>query len=260
MKRAFSPSILILLFLSMLCVALSASPPASDRLAGALAAQAYTALTSGLNVTDVTLTTTATQTDGPVSTVVLKALGTDSARIDVFGGQNLEIRTASSGTPQGIWTGTDGTAHPEVLHNCLTDAAWFFPVFSSVFGPPQNVSLSYIGLEELNGAKVQHIQVTKIMQGQSQSDTNFIASLSAMDVYLDSVSMLPLAVRFNIHPDDDAGTNIAVEVDFSSYTKTNGIQMPLHIQKYVQGTLTLDLVVTNLAINSGLTLGDFQVQ
>jgi hypothetical protein len=51
-----------------------------------------------------------------------------------------------------------------------------------------------------------------------------------------------------------------VEVDFSNYQATNGTQVPRHIQQYVQGTLTLDLVLTGVSLNSGLPDSDFNIQ
>ena len=85
-------------------------------------------------------------------------------------------------------------------------------------------------------------------------------SLSATDLYLDSASLLPLAIRFNVHPDDDFGLDIPVEVDFSNYQAINGVQVPLHIQKFLQGTLVMDINLTSATFNSGLSDSQFQVQ
>ena len=52
--------------------------------------------------------------------------------------------------------------------------------------------------------------------------------------------------------DDDASTNIAVEIDFSNYQLVNGILVPFHITKVWQGNPLLDFTVTNMAVNSGL--------
>ena len=81
-----------------------------------------------------------------------------------------------------------------------------------------------------------------------------------MDFYLDATSLLPVAIKFNTHPDDDANTNIPVEVDFSSYQAVNGAQIPFHIQKFSQGTLMLDVTVTSVAVNSGVADSAFMVQ
>ena len=81
-----------------------------------------------------------------------------------------------------------------------------------------------------------------------------------MDFYLDSASLLPVAIVFNANPDDDATRNIAVEVDFSNYQAAGGVLVPMHLQKYVQGTLVLDFTVTGVALNTGLSDGLFAIQ
>ena len=79
-----------------------------------------------------------------------------------------------------------------------------------------------------------------------------IQGLSAVDLYLDPKSMLPLALAFNTHPDNDFLVNIPVEIRFGDYRNASGVLVPFHIQKFLQGTLTLDLTVANAAVNSGV--------
>ena len=50
----------------------------------------------------------------------------------------------------------------------------------------------------------------------------------------------------------DANTNIPVEIQFGNFQSISGGLVPFRIQKYLQGSLTLDLVVTNVSINSGV--------
>ena len=39
----------------------------------------------------------------------------------------------------------------------------------------------------------------------------------------------------------------------------NGILVPMHIQKFMQGTLAIDLNITNTAFNTGIPLSTFTV-
>jgi hypothetical protein len=48
-------------------------------------------------------------------------------------------------------------------------------------------------------------------------------------------------------------------VDFSNYQVVGGVTVPMHIQKYVQGTLTVDLTVSSATFNTGLALSKFSV-
>ena len=84
--------------------------------------------------------------------------------------------------------------------------------------------------------------------------------ISTVDIYLDATSLLPRAFVSTIHPDDDALTDIAVEILFSNYKAVNGVQTPLRIQRLVQNGLAVDLVVTGVALNSGLPDSLFAVQ
>src|SRR5437763_14348289 len=118
-------------------------------------------------------------------------------------------------------------------HNCLTDAVWFFPPLSSLAGST-NLVFFYIGLENHNGTNVQHIQSYVYQSSQVWGGGPTQQQLSTMDFYLDATTLLPTAIVFNVHPDNDASTNLSVEVDFSNYQTISGLTIPMHTQKYVQ--------------------------
>jgi len=65
---------------------------------------------------------------------------------------------------------------------------------------------------------------------------------------------------FNFHPDDDAGTNIMLEIDFSNYQNINGIQVPIYIQKLISGGLAMDISISSAVFNTGLPDYLFTVQ
>jgi hypothetical protein len=227
----------------------------------ALATQALAALTGTTQVSDITLTGTATRKAGSdieSGSITLKALGNPDSRFDlvVSTGTRSEIRNASGGTPQGSWITPDGVSHAMAYHNTLTDAAWFVPeltVLSQLSNP--NLVASYVGQETRAGAAVQHLHFA--FQSPSPDPTGLFQSLSAEEVYLDASTFLPVALTFNAHPDIDAGTNISVEIDFSSYQSVNGVQVPFRVQKLLNGTLFLDVTVQSVQINSGLTSAAF---
>jgi hypothetical protein len=238
----------------------SPAPTASSPQAVALGSQAMSALTGSVQVSDVTLTGTATRTAGSdieSGSVSLKALGSGQARLDltVAGGTRSEIRNLDSNSaPQGSWIALDGSVHTMPIHNCVTDAAWFFPalsVLSQLSNP--NLLVTYVGNETRGGVSVQHLHFVV----QTPDPTGLLQQLSAEDIYLDASSNLPVAVTFNAHPDNDAGTNIPVEVDFSNYQQVNGVQIPFHVQKFLNGTLFLDLSVQSAVLNSGIPQSAF---
>lgn len=240
--------------------------PTSQAQAVALAANALSALSGGTQISDVTLTGTGTRTAGSdveSGNATLKALGPYQSRLDlvVSGGTRSDIfNLSSSSAPQGFWIGTDGIVHPTADHNTMAGAVWFFPALSALSQvSDSNFVVTYVGQETRQGASVQHLRFILQSPTAPASGNQMLAQLSATDVYLDSSSFLPVALAFNAHPDNNALIDIAVEVDFSNYQAVQGAQIPFRIQKYVNGTLFLDLTIQNATVNSGLTSSAFSV-
>ena len=230
-----------------------------------LARNSIAVLSGSVQVSDITLTGTATRIAGSDSgsgTVTLKALGSSESRMDLSlsDGARGEIRTSPSGAPQGQWLAPSGSYYSMAAHNCFTDAAWFFPaltVLSQTLNP--NLSITYIGQQTKNGISVQHLQFALSSGMQVSGLGDPLLTLSSTDVYLDSSSLLPVAFSFNTHPDSNALLNIPVEVDFSNYQAVNGVQVPFHIQKFLNGSLFLDITIQTATVNSGLTVSAFSV-
>jgi hypothetical protein len=253
------------LFSCLLAVAVSSyaqqTPTAvsQDPTAIALVAKSLAALGGTTPISDVTLTGTATRiagSDTGSGTVILKALGSSNSRMDLSlsNGTFSEIRTSLNGAPQGQWLARSGSYNNIATHNCLTDAAWFFPALTVLSQTSNsNLSITYVGQQTRNGISVQHLQFAFGGRTQIPGLGDPLLALSFTDVYLDSSSLLPIAFVFNTHPDDDALTNILVEVEFSNYQRVNGVEIPFHIQKLLNGNLLLDLTVQTASLNSGLT-------
>lgn len=263
-------------WVSLLLVSLFATPAlaqqastspttASDPQAIALATKALVALTGGKPITDVTLTGSATRTAGSdieTGTITLQALGTTDSRMDFAGsdGNRSEIRNSSTGAPQGSWTGVDGVNRAMASHNCMTDAVWFFPAFSILSQISQsNAVATYVGQETRNGASVQHLHFVTAFPTLPTTASAFVSSLTAEDVYLDATTLLPVAITFNSHPDNNAAANIAAEVDFSGYAPQGGIAVPATIQELLNGGVFLSISVESALVNSGLSASIFAI-
>jgi hypothetical protein len=246
-----TPAFLITISLLILPTAVFAQ---SDPQAIAFAAQSIAALTSGTQVTDITLKGNATRTlgsqvgSGP-GTFSAKGLYESRLDLNLSNGTRSEIRNSTS-TPKGEWIDSNNNAHPFSQFNCLTDAVWFYPAFSSLASATNsNQILKYVGPETLNGESVQHL-----------NSVWFNQPLITMDFYLDATTFLPVAVNFNSHPDSDSSTNIAVQILFSNYQNLNGVLVPYHIQESVNGSVLLDFATTNAVVNSGLSDTLFTIQ
>jgi hypothetical protein len=259
MSKVFS-CLVFALVVSPLLVA--QSPPPSDPKALSLATQSVAAMTGPSAITDVTLTGNVTRilgSDQQTGTAKLLAKGFAESRIDLTlsGGARSEIRNASGGPNVGNWLGPDGVPHPIAVHNCFTDASWFFPVLGSLAAAAtnSNVVLKYVGQEGQQQMSFQHIQAYTY-----NPYLQAVQALSVMDFYLDAKTLLPSIVMFNEHPDNDQSVDIAVQVIFSDYRNVNGAQIPFHIQRYVNDSLMLDVQITSATINSGIPDSNFSVQ
>jgi hypothetical protein len=224
--------------------------------------QALAALSASTPTSDVTLTGTAHYIaggDDETGTATLKAIaGASRIDLNLSSGPRSEIYNCS-GAPAGSWSGPDGVSHAMAFHNLLTDPAWFFPAFPITHGLSAGYAATYIGHETHDGQAVEHVTISKTSASALQAGAPIIAHLSQMDFFLDSTTFLPAAVTFNIHPDNNELLDIPIEVRFSDYRAVNGVQVPFHVQKFLNNGLILDLQFTTAVLNTGLTAAQFQV-
>jgi len=255
----FSRRLTYAVYASIFAITLSASPQTpstSDPQAVSYASSAIAALTGSTHINDVTLTGSVTWDGSDTGTASLKAVSAGESRVDLSlpSGTRTDIRDVQSGTQWGKWITPEASGNAS-FHNCLTDPVWFFPALGYLNGGPTTV-FSYVGLESRDGISVQHIRAYL-----STDPLVLIGSpaLSTTDYYLDATSFLPVAITFNEHPDSNQGVNLPVEIHFSAYQVISGVSVPMHIQRYQQGNLLVDMQITGAVFNSDLPLSTFAV-
>lgn len=238
-----------------------ASPQPVQLLRGALAA-----LSANTIPRDVTLSGTAHYIAGSTEetgTATLKATAGGASRVDLnlSSGPRSEINNSASNAPAGKWSGPDGVSHDISIHNLLTEPAWFFPTFLVLRGlSPSGYAVAHVGHETRDGEAVEHLTISQASVPQLPPT---LAHLAQTDLFLDATTLLPVALAFNIHPDDNALLDIPIEIRFSDYRPINGVQgvqVPFHIQKFLNNGLVLDLQLENATFNSGLSASEFAVQ
>ncbi len=254
----FVYSILILLIPGHV-IGQTAPVPIRDPNAVALASKSLQALAGRTALADITLQATANfiaGSDEEMGPATLAALGNQQSRValSLTNGQRTDIRSG----PAGEWVDPDGIIHAMALHNCWSDAAWFYPGLSlQALNSDPGLGLAYVGPEAKNGVAVIHLRLFRAVPSTSAGINATILALSTEDLYLDATSFLPLFLDFNVHPDTDFTYSIPVEIVFSGYQKISGITVPAHIQQFLNGSLLLDLWVGSAAINSGLPASEF---
>ena len=243
-----------------LCFSLSAQQTAqTSPQALALLQSSLTALTNGQALSDVTLSGTARRiagSDDESGTATLKALSSGPARLDLSfsSGPRAELFNPSATPPAGSWSGPDGISHAMPFHNLLTEPAWFFPAFaiSRRLSSPGFVA-KYVGLESLDGRSVHHISISQTSSPILASTDPLFPHLTQVDFFLDSSTLLPAAISFNVHPDNNELFDLPVLITFSNYQTVGSCQIPFHIQKFLNNSLLLDFQAQSATPNSGLS-------
>jgi hypothetical protein len=227
--------------------------------------QSLAKLEGNTSISDVTLNGSVRRvagSDDESGTATLKALLSGAARADLSlsSGTVSEIYDSSSTGPAGAWSGPDGRSHPIPFHNLLAEPAWFFPTFAISRRLAGGYLVTDIGPETRKGQQVEHISVSQPAPAKYPTGPPTFQHLTQIDFFLDTQTLLPMSISFNIHADNNALLDIPVEIDFSDYHSVSGAQIPFHIQKFLNNSLLLDFEVQNAAINSGLSESVFAIQ
>jgi hypothetical protein len=66
---------------------------------------------------------------------------------------------------------------------------------------------------------------------------------------LDPTTYLPAVLSYSIRPDNGQAIPIAVEIHYANYKAVNGVQIPFTIERYINGTLQLEIAVSSAQVN-----------
>jgi hypothetical protein len=262
MRSARFVSLLVLISFARSATAHQATATAPQ--SAALLQQSLAALSGGHPLTDVTLSGTAERiagSDDESGTVVVNALAGTGTRIDLTfpSGPHTEIRNVSVVPSAGSWSGPDSVAHAIADQNLTTDPGWF-PAFTlASFVTSQNSTINYVGPETKNGTAVIHLTASLQFPNRGAVGAALLQQFSQTQIYLDASTLLPVAIIYAAHPDNSSSTDIPIEIDYSNYQIMNGAQIPLHVQKFINNGLNLDLRFSSAVVNSGLSASKFTV-
>jgi hypothetical protein len=243
------------IFLSALFLA-GASVSVFAQTSPSVLANAASAFSNGKAITQVTLNATAQWTAGSDeetgnATLTANADGSYSVQLQLSQSARTEAQTSFASGQSCTWAGTDGVVQAAASQNCMGSMAWFLPQVA-LFGnqQPGAVATSIQSATLGDGASVLDVGQQTTPDASLPADAAaLIAHLSSMDLYLDPASYLPVGLAFNTHPDQNAAADIPVQVVFGGYQTVSGVSIPFHIQRYVNGSLQLDLAVTQASAN-----------
>jgi hypothetical protein len=233
------------------------SATTSTSSATALISQLSNAFSGGNVVHQVQLTGTAAwhagsfNDEGP-ATLSATATGSSQLQLSLSSGSRSETQSGQGTDLACTWTGADGVAHNVDPGNCWRPVLWLLPPLS--LQPSQLPS--YLGAMDLGTGAVgfgtqsyRHLQTDLVLPNLSDSLTNTMMQRSTADVGLDPTSLLPAVLAYSIHPDNGAPIDIAVEIHYANYQAVNGVQIPFTIQRYINGSLQLEIDITSAQVN-----------
>lgn len=219
------------------------------------AMQAMRALTGDNPVGSVSESGTVVRTlggDQDQGSITLQSPGVMNSEMDITSpaGVRSEIRTMGIGYPEGTWIDLQGNRHTMSLHNCWSEAVWFFPALSLLadYANP-NLVFEDLGQQQYNGGTAEHIRIHRTAQGLSQNRLRILARMSTVHFYLDSQTAIPIALSFDTHADENLETDIPVFIVFSDYRSVGGTLVPFQVTKFFNGTQLLQITVSNASPN-----------
>src|SRR5579875_2242861 len=211
---------------------------------------------SSSQVTRVTLSGDANWYAGSLKdsgTVTLTAASDGSSQMQLTldqTGERTESQLAIGPAMKCQWSGTDAKAHQSDYFNCLKPTIWFLPSLNiQAATMPASTNLADLGVESTPTGGLRHLRA-QFAPALFEGDASALAQLPecAVDIDLDPTTSLPVTLRFGVRPDNGADVKIPIVVKFSDYRNVNGVQIPYRIERYVNGTLQLQITLQSAQI------------
>lgn len=241
-------------FLAGLCTCVATATAQAN--AGPALAKLNQVVTAGQVINSVVFQGTANwysgslEDSGPV-TLTASSSGASQMQISLSSqGVRTEAQSGQGSSQSCTWTGANGISHAVTLGNCWKPFVFFLPALSLQTGrTAASLGVADMGTGTLNATSYRHLQSQLVFSDTPTGITTDVMQSSTTDLWLDPVSVLPAALTYKIQPDSGSSTPISIEVRYSNYTLVQGIQIPFRIQRYINGSLQLDITVGNAQIN-----------
>ena len=224
--------------------------------ASAILSQAANAFSTGKPVSQVQLTGSANWYAGSLKdsgTATLTASSTGAAQMQLSlakKGSWTEAQTGIGSDMACQWAGTDGVANQGDLMNCLRSTVWFLPSISLQPGTiPTGVGVTDLGTGTVGPGTYRHLQSQMVLANMPNRLLSRSVEASTTDIGIDPNTLLPSVLCYQVHPDNGAQINIPIEVRYSDYRKVNGAEIPFLIQRYVNGSLQLEIQISSVQVS-----------
>ena len=223
-------------------------------------------ITTNTGLQDITMTGTVEYHAGSTDetgSITLSALPNGSSRMDL----TLPSRTSTESVSMadsklsGQTRDPKGKLHATAFHNLLTESVWFCPaiIVAHYVAYSQKGEVSSQGTEFRNGLTVIHLTSSRHVSTGSILADGGLKRLSKTDLLIDPITSLPSSLTYAQHPDANARIDSVIEIRYSDYASFQGILIPTHIQRYINGVLGSDINITSTTVNTGITETQFHL-
>lgn len=193
----------------------------------------------------------------------LEDSGSASFTVSSSGPSHMQLSLSASGeraeTQMGAglsascqWSKGDGVAHTMDMSNCKRSVSWFMPALSLQPSQlPNSLTVTDLGLGTLGSgsATYRHLQSKYTFSNLPDKISNQLTERSTTDIGLNPTTLLPAVLMYSVHPDNGSPSPIRIEIRYSDYRTINGVQIPFLIQRYVNGSLQLEVHVNSAQVN-----------
>lgn len=123
--------------------------------------------------------------------------------------------------------------------------------------PQMNVS--YVGLEAVNGTAVHHIEFFASSQQLPDGTNTLDPIISQFDVYLDTQLLTVVKTKRFLFSPNAIENHSDWETYYFNYQSVGGVLMPFHMQHFLVGQQTEDLVISSFQMNASFPSQDFSI-
>lgn len=183
--------------------------------------------------------------------ITLSATSAGVSSLDFSPGDGSHKLTATAIGPgrECTWS-KDGTSHQEGYLNCLKPLVWFLPgITLQPDTMPSSIGIDNMGTVQLNGHSFHALKAQVVKSGLSASLLKEATKRSTMTLDLNPRTSLPAQLHYSVHPNNGAPTNIRIEIRYSDYHKVDNAEIPYHIQRFVNGSLQLDIEISSASLS-----------
>ncbi len=173
--------------------------------------------------------------------------------------QTLEQITTASGTTQTVYSNAVAndsnhiatkTKYSLELAASSQSALFPLPLLSAILSSSDS-AFQYIGLENIDGAGCHHLRVWNTYS--SQPDLQYLSLFSYREIWINAATGLPAKIAYSMRAASGAEPSTAVEISYSKYQSSAGVQFPFQVSKSLNGTPWMTITISSISFNNGLT-------